>query len=205
MKTPFLTDTASHLIAAAPTQFGHLGVAVAGADIVGVSIGHRSDADAARRLKKVLASSNDAPNMDAQADEQLLVETLDRIVQFLAGANEDFADVPISLERLSPFQRRVVAACRAIPCGATQSYGQLAAAAGSPGAARAVGQVMATNRYPLLVPCHRVVAAGGRLGGFSAPQGPSLKRQLLAFEAGVADNELASQSAPARSRNLASA
>jgi O-6-methylguanine DNA methyltransferase len=114
---------------------------------------------------------------------------LDRIVQFLNGAKDNFADVPISLEHLSPFQRRVVAACRAIPRGGTKSYGLLAAAAGSPGAARAVGQVMATNRYPILVPCHRVVAAGGRLGGFSAPQGLSLKRQLLAFEASVADNE----------------
>jgi len=190
MTAPFLTDTASHLIAAAPAQFGHLGVAVAGKHVVGVSIGHRSDVDAAERLKKLLTSSNDDPGITAEADEQLLVDTLDRIVQFLNSAKDDFADVPISLDHLSPFQRRVAAACRAIPCGATQSYGQLAATAGSPGAARAVGQVMATNRYPILVPCHRVVAAGGRLGGFSAPQGLSLKRQLLAFEAGVADNEL---------------
>jgi methylated-DNA-[protein]-cysteine S-methyltransferase len=189
MTTPFLTDTAFHLIAAAPAQFGHLGVAVAGNHVVGVSIGHRSDADAAGRLKKFLASSNNDPGVTAEADEQLLVDTLDRIVQFLNGAKDNFADVPISLEHLSPFQRRVVAACRAIPRGGTKSYGLLAAAAGSPGAARAVGQVMATNRYPILVPCHRVVAAGGRLGGFSAPQGLSLKRQLLAFEASVADNE----------------
>jgi methylated-DNA-[protein]-cysteine S-methyltransferase len=189
MTAPFLTDTAFHLIAAAPAQFGHLGVAVAGNHVVGVSIGHRSDADAAGRLKKFLASSNNDPGVTAEADEQLLVDTLDRIVQFLNGAKDNFADVPISLEHLSPFQRRVVAACRAIPRGGTKSYGLLAAAAGSPGAARAVGQVMATNRYPILVPCHRVVAAGGRLGGFSAPQGLSLKRQLLAFEASVADNE----------------
>jgi O-6-methylguanine DNA methyltransferase len=190
MTVPFLTDTASRLIAAAPAQFGHLSVAVAGNHIVGVSIGHLSDADAAQRLKQLVASSNDDPSVTAETDEQLLIDTLDRIVRFLDGAKDDFANVPISLDHLSPFQRRVVAACRAIPCGATQSYGQLAATAGSPGAARAVGQVMATNRYPILVPCHRVVAAGGRLGGFSAPQGLSLKRQLLAFEAGVADNEL---------------
>jgi methylated-DNA-[protein]-cysteine S-methyltransferase len=190
MRMPFLTDTPSRLIAAAPSQFGHLGVAVSGCHIVGVSIGHRSDADAAGRLKKMLASASDNPDFAPDADEQLLVDALDRIVRFLNGANDDFSDVPISLEHLSPFQRRVVAACRPIPSGATQSYGQLAAKAGSPGAARAVGQVMATNRHPILVPCHRVVAAGGRLGGFSAPQGLTLKRQLLAFEAGVADNEL---------------
>ncbi len=58
----------------------------------------------------------------------------------------------------------------------------MAAAAGSPGAARAVGQVMRSNRTPLLVPCHRVVAAGGKIGGFSAPQGLVMKRRLLELE-----------------------
>jgi methylated-DNA-[protein]-cysteine S-methyltransferase len=203
MTTPFLTDSASHLIAAAPSQFGHLGIAVAGHNVVGISIGHRSDADAAGRLKKLLASGIDSSDVTADADEQLLVDTLDRIVQFLAGTTDDFNDVPISLEHLSIFQRRVVAACRAIPCGATRSYGQLAATAGSPGAARAVGQVMATNRYPLLVPCHRVVAAGGGLGGFSAPQGVSLKKQLLEFEANLGDNEFSLSSAAPRPRKLA--
>jgi methylated-DNA-[protein]-cysteine S-methyltransferase len=202
MTTPFLTDSASHLIAAAPSQFGHLGIAVAGHNVVGISIGHRS-ADAAGRLKKLLASRIDSSDVTADADEQLLIDTLDRIVQFLDGTSDDFSDVPISLEHLSPFQRRVVVACRCIPCGSTQSYGQLAEAAGSPGAARAVGQVMATNRYPILVPCHRVVAAGGRLGGFSAPQGVSLKRQLLAFEAGVADNVLTPNAAKSPRRKMA--
>lgn len=189
MATPVLTDAASRLIAAAPSRFGHLSVAVSGHRVVGVSIGHRSDSEAAGRLKKLLASTSNGPDVAAEADEQLLVDALDRIVQFLDGATDDFSDVPIALEHLSTFQRRVVAACRAIPCGETRSYGQLAAVAGSPGAARAVGQVMATNRYPLLVPCHRVVGAGGRLGGFSAPQGVTLKRQLLAFEASVANNQ----------------
>ena len=70
-----------------------------------------------------------------------------------------------------------------MPRGETVSYAELAGRAGSPNAARAVGGVMAGNRVPLLVPCHRVVGAGGRLGGFSAPTGVELKKRLLALEA----------------------
>ena len=94
----------------------------------------------------------------------------------------DFSDVPLALDHLTPFGRRVVAACRRIPWGQTRSYGELAAECGSPGAARAVGSVMAKNRYPLIVPCHRVLAAGGELGGYSAPDGLKMKRRLLAME-----------------------
>jgi len=85
-----------------------------------------------------------------------------------------------------PFHRRVYdAACR-IPRGETLSYGALAAAVGSPGAARAVGQAMQRNPFPLLVPCHRVLAAGGKLGGFTAPGGATTKRALLALEKAAA-------------------
>ena len=110
------------------------------------------------------------------------VALLERLVRYAAGAADDFFDVPVLLGAMTPFQRRVVASCRAIPCGSTRTYGQLAASAGSPGAARAVGQVMASNRIPLIVPCHRVIAASGGLGGFSAPQGVVMKKRLLAME-----------------------
>jgi methylated-DNA-[protein]-cysteine S-methyltransferase len=104
------------------------------------------------------------------------------LTQFAAGACAGFSDVAVDLEHLSPFGRRVVRHCRRIPFGRTLTYGQLAARAGSPGAARAVGQVMAANRYPLIVPCHRVIGASGRLGGFSAPQGIAMKQRLLQLE-----------------------
>jgi methylated-DNA-[protein]-cysteine S-methyltransferase len=107
---------------------------------------------------------------------------LERLRRYAEGEPVDLHDVPVAVDHLSAFQRRVVKACRAIPAGERRTYGQLAAAAGSPGAARAVGQVMATNRVPLVVPCHRVVASGGGLGGFSAPQGLTMKRRLLSLE-----------------------
>ncbi len=106
-----------------------------------------------------------------------------RIQAFAAGnRTDDFLDVPLAVSGMTPFQQAIIERCRRIPAGETLSYGQLAAAAGHPGAARAVGRVMATNRFPLIVPCHRVLAAGGAIGGFSAPDGIAMKRRLLAPE-----------------------
>jgi methylated-DNA-[protein]-cysteine S-methyltransferase len=101
---------------------------------------------------------------------------------YAAGESVDFADTPLSLEHLTSFGAGVIAACRCIPWGGTSTYGELARECGSPGAARAVGSVMAKNRFPLIVPCHRVLAAGGDLGGYSAPDGLTMKRRLLAME-----------------------
>ncbi len=95
----------------------------------------------------------------------------------------DFQTLELDLECLTPFQARIVECCRGIPFGDTLAYGELAAAAGRPRAARAVGNTMARNRFPLVVPCHRVVGAGGRLTGFSAPGGLTTKQRLLAHEA----------------------
>src|SRR5262245_21579330 len=121
---------------------------------------------------------------EGQAEDvpQWAASLIARLKLFAAGEKVDFADVPLSLEHLTTFGTRVIAACRSIPWGKTKSYGELAAECGSPGAARAVGSVMAKNRYPLIVPCHRVLAAGGDLGGYSAPDGLAMKRRLLTIE-----------------------
>ncbi len=103
------------------------------------------------------------------------------IRQYLAGRRRRFA-VPLDLAGVPSFHRRVMQAARRIPYGRTLTYGELASRAGSPHAARAVGQAMARNPLPLVVPCHRVVAAGGGLGGFGG--GLALKRRLLALERG---------------------
>jgi len=92
-------------------------------------------------------------------------------------------DLPVALPALSPFAQRVLAACRAIPFGETRTYAQLAVAVGAPGAARAVGRVLAGNPVPLVIPCHRVVGAGGRLTGFLG--GLGWKRALLVHEGGI--------------------
>jgi methylated-DNA-[protein]-cysteine S-methyltransferase len=106
----------------------------------------------------------------------------ERLLELSCGQRHSFDDVELDLHTYTPFARDVLRACRRIRWGATQTYGELAAACGAPGAARAVGNVMAANRFPLVVPCHRVVAANGRLGGFSARDGVAMKKRLLRLE-----------------------
>jgi methylated-DNA-[protein]-cysteine S-methyltransferase len=156
--------------------------------LAGVVFGHRSRPAAEMALAKCPWMPRGAcPSIagddlaDAPDWAQRLVNGLKR---FAAGEPIEFTDVPIAVEHLTPFARKVVAACRRIGWGSVTSYGELAARCGAPGAARAVGSVMARNRYPIVVPCHRVLAAGGRIGGYSAPGGLATKRRLLALEAG---------------------
>jgi methylated-DNA-[protein]-cysteine S-methyltransferase len=105
---------------------------------------------------------------------------VDRVRGYLDGARETFADVELDLAWCTPFQRRVVETMRAIPYGETATYGEVAALAGHPNAQRAVGSVCAANRFALVVPCHRVVAADG-LGSYGS-LGPEYKRRLLELE-----------------------
>lgn len=105
-----------------------------------------------------------------------------RLMAFAGGERTDLSDLLLADGDLSPFQRDVLARCRQIRWGTTWTYGELAERAGHPGAARAVGTVMARNRWPLVVPCHRVIAAHGRLGGYSARQGVAMKWRLLCIE-----------------------
>jgi methylated-DNA-[protein]-cysteine S-methyltransferase len=109
----------------------------------------------------------------------------DRLEAFSEGQADDFLDLRVWSESWTPFQRRVLDCCRRIPYGVTQTYGELAIAAGSPGAARAVGRTMATNPIPLVIPCHRVLGSGGDLRGFSAIGGLDIKRRLLGLEQGA--------------------
>jgi methylated-DNA-[protein]-cysteine S-methyltransferase len=167
------------------SALGGIAVAVHEGMVTGVRFGYSSEAAAVRSLLRSPGGENVGSASESfNTDEDLAEDVLDRLRRYADGEQVGFSDVAIGMQHLSAFQRRVVKACRAIPAGERRTYGQLAAAAGSPGAARAVGQVMATNRVPLIVPCHRVVASGGGLGGFSAPEGLAMKRRLLELEAG---------------------
>ncbi len=101
---------------------------------------------------------------------------------YLRGAADPFREQPWSTRGLSPFRRAVYEAVRAIPRGEVRTYAAIARAIGRPKAARAVGRALAVNRLPLVIPCHRVVAARGDLRGFSAPGGVAFKARLLAWE-----------------------
>ena len=102
--------------------------------------------------------------------------------RFAAGEPVCLDSIRVDWADRTEFQQKVLSCCRAIPWGTTLSYGQVAAQCGKPRAARAVGSVMRTNRHPLIVPCHRVIAANGRLGGYSACEGLATKRTLLKRE-----------------------
>ena len=103
---------------------------------------------------------------------------------YLTGNFYSLDSVAIDGSDWTPFFSEVYRICRTIPPGETLSYAELAAKAGSPGASRAVGQAMRTNRIPLLIPCHRVVGASGKLHGYSGPGGLETKRLLLDHERG---------------------
>jgi methylated-DNA-[protein]-cysteine S-methyltransferase len=106
----------------------------------------------------------------------------ERLQAYADGGRDDFLDIPLAEPPGSEFLRKVLEQCRRIGYGQTCSYGQLAARAGHPRAARAVGRVMAANRVPLVVPCHRVLGSTGSLHGYSGCGGLAMKRRLLALE-----------------------
>jgi O-6-methylguanine DNA methyltransferase len=107
-------------------------------------------------------------------------ELVARVVAYLAGADVRFDDVPLDLGDCTPFQHAVSSSLRAIPRGEVVGYAELAALAGYPGAARAVGTYCARNPFAFFLPCHRVVAADG-IGGYGSA-GVAVKRRLLALE-----------------------
>lgn len=172
------------------TALGHAALARQSKQVLGLSFGHRGEAAALAGLAGNLTDGSHrsrSPRSKASRFQSVLIqakddELADRIAAFAKGESVDFDDIELAAGHLTAFGRKVTAACRAIPYGETRTYGQLAEQAGRPKAARAVGTVMARNRVPLIVPCHRVVPASGKLGGFSAPQGVSMKKRLLEME-----------------------
>jgi methylated-DNA-[protein]-cysteine S-methyltransferase len=104
--------------------------------------------------------------------------------RYFAGEQIDFTSIPLDLSGVEPFRRAVYEKLRTVPFGKTVTYGELAKRAGAtePQAAQEVGIAMARNPVPLIIPCHRVLAAGGKLGGFSAPGRTEAKQRMLALE-----------------------
>jgi methylated-DNA-[protein]-cysteine S-methyltransferase len=111
-----------------------------------------------------------------------LRDTIARVVSLLAGHADDLRDVTLDETGLDDFRRAVYAATRSVGPGETASYGEIARTIGRPDAARAVGAALGANPFPIVVPCHRVLASTGALTGFSAPGGLATKRRLLEIE-----------------------
>jgi len=136
-----------------------------------------SDREAARRglLRRLPGAEEAEPPAWAAA-------VIADIELLLAGGKPDFAAAPLDFAQVPDFHARVYEVARAIPPGETLTYGQVAERLGDKSLARDVGQALGRNPWPIVVPCHRVVAAGGKLGGFTAPGGARTKEKLLAIE-----------------------
>jgi methylated-DNA-[protein]-cysteine S-methyltransferase len=123
------------------------------------------------------------PDAAEAAPPPFVSHAIDGIAALLAGEARDLTDIPLDFDDSVPeFHRRVYGVARTIKPGTTVSYGELASRLGEPEAARAVGQALGRNPVPIIVPCHRVLAARGGAGGFSAPGGIATKLRLLAIE-----------------------
>ncbi len=133
-----------------------------------------------KTIEKCLIAGLENP----QFDKNLLKPLQKQIIAYFAGKPARF-DASLVLDKLPPFARKVLAACRKIPPGKTVSYSQLAGMIGKPRANRAVGSALARNPIPLIIPCHRVIHSDGSLGNFSAIGGTSTKKKLLALETKV--------------------
>ncbi len=160
-----------------PTAFGTCGLAWHDAGLTRFSLPEASDGLTARRLGAA------GPAVAAEAAPAAIRDVIARAQRHLGGAPQDFAAVALDPARASAFEFLVYARTRAIPAGQVATYGRIAADLGlGAAAARAVGAALAANPWPLVVPCHRVVAASGRMTGFSAPGGVRTKTRLLALE-----------------------
>lgn len=107
---------------------------------------------------------------------------IEKILDHLSGKPQDFTDIPIDVGDISSFSRKVYTLTQRIKCGKTDTYGGLARKANSPQAARSIGTIMAKNKIPLIIPCHRVLPAKGGIGSYSGYGGNQTKRILLEIE-----------------------
>ncbi|HUG17807.1 MAG TPA: methylated-DNA--[protein]-cysteine S-methyltransferase [Planctomycetaceae bacterium] len=163
------------------TRLGFFGVALRERTILKIVIGQPSTASARQILSRSFEGSLDLSNSKEEPSETL-AKLQTALTDYALGLRVDFSKFLLNLNPLTAYQKKVTEVVRSIPYGETLSYLQVAELSGSPKAARAVGNVMANNRFPIVVPCHRVLASGGKLGGFSAPGGTSFKQSLLDLE-----------------------
>jgi methylated-DNA-[protein]-cysteine S-methyltransferase len=158
------------------TELGRCAIAWGDRGIAAVELPAADDAATRRRLRRALPDAREAtPPSEVEA-------AIDAIVRLFDGEPDDLSSVVVDMEDVPEFHRRVYDVARTIPPGETLSYGEVAVRLGEPGAAQAVGRALGRNPFPIVVPCHRVVAADGALHGFSAPGGIDTKRRMLAIE-----------------------
>jgi methylated-DNA-[protein]-cysteine S-methyltransferase len=163
------------------TQLGECAVAWRGEAVTRFRLPERDDATLTRHMGGRAGARRVAPEHVA-VEAPWIAALIARVQRHFGGERDSFGDVPLDFSSLPAFFCRAYALARTILPGKTLTYGELAARLGEPGAARAVGQAMGRNPFALIVPCHRVVAANQKPGGFSAHGGLALKERMLQAE-----------------------
>ena len=161
------------------TTIGRCGIAWGHRGVIGVQL-PETGGEASTR-SRVIRRFPDAREASPPPEVR---EAIGGIVELLRGTASDLSTVALDMNGVPEFNRRVYEVARTIPAGETITYGEVAARLGDRGAARDVGRALGQNPFALIVPCHRVLAAGGAIGGFSAPGGITTKRRLLMIEDG---------------------
>ncbi|WP_236795975.1 methylated-DNA--[protein]-cysteine S-methyltransferase [Amycolatopsis sp. GM8] len=163
------------------TAIGHCGIAWGEGGVVGVRL---PDGSAGLTRARLHASYPDAAETEPPEPVR---QAIADIVALLRGESRDLLQIPLDLGGVPDFHRRVYEIARTIPPGKTLTYGDVASRLGMPGSAQAVGRALGRNPFPIVVPCHRVLGADGKMVGFSAPGGVETKRRMLVIEGARAD------------------
>jgi methylated-DNA-[protein]-cysteine S-methyltransferase len=170
-------DRTAHRYFIFETACGFCGIAWSDVGITRFQLPTRSEEATERLLLRRL------PDAEPGTPTAEIAEAVAVVKRYFEGDETDFSAFTLDLGEQEPFFERIYAAARQIGWGQTTTYGALAKALGAgPEAARDVGQAMAKNPVALIIPCHRVLAAGGKVGGFSAPGGAATKIRMLALE-----------------------
>jgi methylated-DNA-[protein]-cysteine S-methyltransferase len=158
------------------TAIGQCGLVWGPHGVRGVQLPERHDsATRARLVRRYPDAMERPPPPDIE-------QAIEAVVALLRGERRDLSAIPLDMDGVPPLHQQIYAVARTIPPGTTLSYGEIAARISDPSAARDVGEAMGRNPFPLIVPCHRVLAAGGKVGGFSAAGGITTKLRLLNIE-----------------------
>ena len=158
-----------------PTPLGDCGIAWRNDTVVATHLPEENSADTSRRLAARTGATKGEPS-------GVIRRAIASMIALLEGERTDLASIACDFGEIDPFAARVYAATRAIPAGETSTYGTIASQLGDKQLARDVGQALGRNPLPIVVPCHRVIGAGGRLTGFSAAGGVATKLRMLAIE-----------------------
>jgi methylated-DNA-[protein]-cysteine S-methyltransferase len=158
------------------TAIGVCAIAWSERGVLGVQLPERHERATRDRVRQRFPDALETPPRPA------IQQAIDGIVALLGGEARDLSFVTLDMEGVPLFRRSIYAVLRGIPPGATLSYGEVAARLGDQSTARDVGEAMGKNPFPVIVPCHRVVGTGGRIGGFSANGGVATKLRLLNIE-----------------------